>query len=56
MRTAIDKGLTSGAILDTIEDLGAGYVAKAKLTSKIMGQMNAETSGGFITGLPLLNK
>jgi len=36
----LDKGLTSGAILDTIEGLGAGYVAKAKLTSTIMGQIS----------------
>ena len=36
----LDKGLTSGAILDTIEELGAGYVAKAKLTSTIMGQIS----------------
>ena len=36
----LDKGLTSGAILDTLEELGAGYVAKAKLTSSIMGQIS----------------
>lgn len=35
-----DKGLTSGAILDTIEELGAGYVAKVKLSSTIMGQIS----------------
>ncbi|WDP92380.1 MAG: IS1380 family transposase [Desulfobacter sp.] len=35
-----DKGLTSGSILDTIEELGAGYVAKAKLSSTIMGQIS----------------
>lgn len=35
-----DKGLTSGAILDTIEELGAGYVAKVKLTSTIMGEIS----------------
>ena len=35
-----DKGLTSGSILDTIEELGAGYVAKAKLTSTIMGRIS----------------
>jgi len=32
--------LTSGTILDTIEEVGAGYVAKAKLTSSIMGQIS----------------
>ena len=36
----LDKGLTSGAILDTIEELKAGYVAKAKLTSTIMGKIS----------------
>ena len=36
----LDKGLTSGAILDTMEELGARYVAKAKLTSTIMGQIS----------------
>lgn len=35
-----DKGLTSGSILDTIEELGAGYVAKAKLSSTIMGEIS----------------
>ena len=35
-----DKGLTSGSILDTIEELGAGYVAKAKLSSTIMGRIS----------------
>ena len=36
----LDKGLTSGAVLDTIEELGAGYVGKVKLTSTIMGQIS----------------
>ena len=27
----MDKGLTSGAVLDTIEELGSGYVAKLNL-------------------------
>lgn len=36
----LDKGLTSGSILDTIEQLGAGYVGKVKLTSNIMGQIS----------------
>ena len=36
----LDKGLTSGAVLDTIEELGSGYVAKAKLTSTIMGRIS----------------
>lgn len=35
-----DKGLTSGSILDTIEELGAGYVAKVKLSSTVMGQIS----------------
>ena len=35
-----DKGLTSGAILDTIEELGASYVAKAKLSSTVMGEIS----------------
>ena len=35
-----DKGLTSGSILDTIEELGAGYVAKAKLSPTIMGRIS----------------
>ena len=35
-----DKGLTSGSILDTLEELGAGYVAKVKLSSTIMGQIS----------------
>ncbi len=36
----LDKGLTSGAVLDTIEDLKTGYVGKVKLTSRIMGQIS----------------
>ena len=36
----LDKGLTSGSVLDTIEAHQAGYVAKAKLTSKVMGQIS----------------
>jgi hypothetical protein len=36
----LDKGLTSGAILDTIEAHEAGYVAKVKLTSKVMGNIS----------------
>ncbi len=36
----LDKGLTSGAILDTIEELEVGYVAKAKLTAKVMGKIS----------------
>ena len=35
-----DKGLTSGSILNTIEELGAGYVAKAKLSSTIMERIS----------------
>ena len=36
----LDKGLTSGGALDTIEALEAGYVGKVKLTSKILGQIS----------------
>jgi hypothetical protein len=36
----LDKGLTSGDALDTIEELGAGYVAKVKLTSNVMGRIS----------------
>jgi hypothetical protein len=36
----LDKGLTSGAALDTIEELEAGYVGKVKLTAKIWGQIS----------------
>lgn len=35
-----DKGLTSGSILDTIEEMGAGYVAKVKLSSTIMTEIS----------------
>lgn len=36
----LDKGLTSGATLATIEALAAGYVGKVKLTSTIMGKIS----------------
>ena len=36
----LDKGLTSGDALDTIEELGGGYVAKVKLTSTVMGHIS----------------
>jgi len=36
----MDKGLTSGAVLDTIEQLGAGYVGKLKLTPTVAGQIS----------------
>jgi hypothetical protein len=36
----LDKGLTSGAVLDTIEELRTGYVGKVKLTSRILGQIS----------------
>jgi len=36
----LDKGLTSGHALDTIEQLGAGYVGKVKLTSAIMCKLS----------------
>ena len=32
----LDKGLTSGPALDAIEEQGCGYVAKHKLTSRLM--------------------
>jgi len=32
--------LTAGAVLDTIEELNAGYVAKVKLTAKVLGQIS----------------
>lgn len=35
-----DKGLTSGTILDTVEELGAGYVAKVKLSPTVTGQIS----------------
>ncbi|MCG8553118.1 MAG: transposase [Desulfobacterales bacterium] len=35
-----DKGLTSGSILDTLEELRASYVAKVKLSSTIMGEIS----------------
>ncbi len=36
----LDKGLTSGAALDTIKALEAGYVGKVKLTSTVMGHIS----------------
>ena len=36
----LDKGLTSGRALDTIEELDAGYVGKVKLSATIMGQIS----------------
>ena len=36
----LDKGLTSGSVLDTIEELQAGYVAKVKLTANVVGQIS----------------
>jgi len=36
----LEKGLTSGNALDTIEALGAGDVAKVKLTSNVMGHIS----------------
>lgn len=36
----LDKGLSAGAVLDTIEELNAGYVAKVKLTAKVLGQIS----------------
>ena len=40
IRFRLDKGLTSGAVLDTIEELKAGYVGKVKLTSTVMGHIS----------------
>jgi hypothetical protein len=36
----LDKGLTSGPVLDTIEELGCGYVAKYKLDSRVMAHIS----------------
>jgi len=36
----LDKGLCSGSILDTIEALGAGYVAKFKLTRRVAARIS----------------
>lgn len=36
----LDKGLTAGTVLDTIEELKAGYVAKVKLTANVVGQIS----------------
>ena len=36
----MDKGLTSGAVLEAIEGLGARYVAKLKLTPTVAGQIS----------------
>jgi Transposase DDE domain group 1 len=36
----MDKGLTSGAVLDTLEGLGARYVAKLKLTPTVAGKIS----------------
>lgn len=35
-----DKGLTSGTILDTVEELGGGYVAKVRLSPTVTGQIS----------------
>jgi hypothetical protein len=36
----LDKGLTSGPVLDSIEEFGAGYVAKVKLTANVLGHIS----------------
>jgi hypothetical protein len=36
----LDKGLTAGAVLGTIEEFKAGYVAKVKLTANVVGQIS----------------
>jgi hypothetical protein len=36
----LDKGLCSGPVLDTIEELHGGYVAKFKLTQRIAGRIS----------------
>ncbi len=36
----LDKGLTAGTVLDTIEAFKAGYVAKVKLTANVVGQIS----------------
>ena len=36
----LDKGLSSGAVLDTLEGLGASYVAKLKLSPTVAGKIS----------------
>jgi hypothetical protein len=36
----LDKGLCSGPVLDTIEHLRCGYVAKFKLTQRVVGRIS----------------
>lgn len=36
----LDKGLTSGPVLDTLEELGCGYVAKYKLDPRVMAHIS----------------
>lgn len=36
----LDKGLCSGKVLDTIEELGCGYVAKFKLTQRVAARIS----------------
>jgi hypothetical protein len=36
----LDKGLTAGSVLDTIEAFKAGYVAKVKLTANVVGMIS----------------
>ena len=36
----LDKGLCSGRVLDTIEELGCGYVAKFKLTQRVVARIS----------------
>jgi hypothetical protein len=39
----LDKGLSSGAALDVIEQFKAGYVAKVKLTAHVLGRISKTT-------------
>lgn len=37
----LDKGLTSGSVLDTLDELGCGYVAKYKLDHRVMARISS---------------
>ncbi len=41
----LDKGLTSGAVLDCIEELKAGYVGKLKLSPAVAGRSRGSKNG-----------
>lgn len=46
----LDKGLTSGAALDAIEEQGCGYVAKHKLTPRLMRKISSNKKWRSIGG------